>query len=149
MYEYILLTIGITLIGCSLIKMAKHTESRAEYNELNQLIVEAKLVQESLKKMLPEITEATNILVEKIENASIIYDNNVQEKMEKVEENIKCSEENNILPLQPLKPNKYEQVTQLANRGLTIEDIAKELSIGRGEVQLYLNLTNKESSGDA
>lgn len=109
---------------------------RAEYKEkrLNELIRQADL---RLTKL--ERTQAKSVIPQAINSVAQVYS---KSSLPADEENVEPKAD---LVKNSSKSKKYEQVTQLISRGLTHEQIAKELKIDKGEIELISNLHKKIS----
>jgi TolA-binding protein len=44
----------------------------------------------------------------------------------------------------PLPPNRYQQIYQLADQGYSLDEIARAVEMGKGEIQLILSLRKKD-----
>ncbi len=147
MQELFLLAAGVIILVYSLLRLKIE---KSNQQQLFDLVAEAKLVQHNLLSLLNETRTTIDILVDHAEKAK-----DIQKKMDleaQKEDLAKDSKENQTLSEQhaayPKKISKSdfrkEKVNELWNQGLAIAEIAKLMSMGKGEVELYLNLINKE-----
>jgi hypothetical protein len=154
MLPYFLLTIGLGIIWYALANLKK--DAKLE-QQLMDVIKEAKLVQQNLIRLLNETKEITDLLVEKAEKASKAMQNNssntviqlpVAEKAIIDEKKALFALANNMIEkTDAIKPRNV-QIRQLLDQGESVEKIAKSMSIGKGEVQLILNLLKKEVANE-
>jgi hypothetical protein len=119
-----------------------------ELNKFSDYIVSEIDIRE---KKLEKIFNKTDKIINAQESTSEKYKNGTYGNTElsykylldKTQMNInnikkKNNNNNNVIHLNP----KYRDVLDLKNSGMGIEDIAKKLNIGKGEVKLIINMLN-------
>lgn len=143
----ILFSIGIFLIEYSLLMYKKEKEEREKlYTKLD----EAFLLMNNLFNKLHDETDSFNDLAENIFNEAnekhdellTIY-NLIQTSNKKPQENISeknIEKEKKVKNSFKPKNSQSEEIFALYDSGQSIEEIAKNLSIGRGEIEFLLNL---------
>ncbi|MBS4024792.1 MAG: hypothetical protein KGZ96_03850 [Clostridia bacterium] len=148
MLPYFLLFIGIGLTWYAIVNLKKDYKQE---QQLMNLVNEAKLVQKNLIRLLNETKDITDLLVEKAEKAGKIIQNNSKhpEKQQPAAEKAVINERksglsDNINEKTDSVKSRNVQIKQMLNQGESVEEIAKSMSIGKGEVQLILNLLEKE-----
>jgi hypothetical protein len=152
MLPYFLLIIGLGFIWYAVVNLKRDYKQE---QQLMDLVNEAKLVQKNLIRLLNETKGITDLLVEKAEKAGKMMQNNSKhtEKQQPVAEKAVINERkvtlglaDNINEKTDAVKSRNVQIKQMLNQGESVEEIAKSMSIGKGEVQLILNLLEKEGA---
>lgn len=143
--------IGLSILIWGWFLKREEAERELLEEEEDKLVIrlsEAKEIREDLSRLLTTVTQTGERLIEDIEKR--LYE--ARELIEALEVKATHQKSNK----QPLKAaevpggstpdlaqvpaERGDRVRSLAKRGLTVDEIAQSLNMGKGEVELYLNL---------
>ncbi len=103
---------------------------------------ESKMV-ELINDLMLQIDEDNKEFLFRIKNVNQELKLSIDDKIEELEKRLtqleKSNKENNLKVINP----KYSSVFELYQTGKTIDEIAKELNLGHGEIQLIIELLKK------
>ena len=100
-------------------------------NELNNV---SDYVAGIISSKTEELNDALKTVDEKLEECRNLFESNEKENIVKFPERTQI----NIIP-----HNRKEEIEALYDSGYSVCDIAKELNVGKGEVELMLGFTGK------
>lgn len=162
MLSFVFFTIGILIIIVSIffiVRQPDQTDIQEEFIENDDELV---ITIESLENIIDDINHTFNNTISEMEKKYELLESKIQHVDKKVLENYVNNLQSNdkITDKYENNPNnnidiksyiekkndvhcKHSKITELKNKGLSIQQIAKELDMGTGEVILILNL-NKE-----
>jgi hypothetical protein len=66
----------------------------------------------------------------------------LEEDLERAESDLQLTVEDEEPP--PMPPSRYQQIYRLADDGCSLEEIARHVRMGKGEIQLILSLRKKD-----
>lgn len=128
--EVILLLLGTIVIFVSLI-----IQRRARPEENLEKIIDNFILQ---------INEDNQALLKRLKKTSQDKLTRMDEKISLLEQRISQFESFHIEHKSlPLEHSKYEKILQMHQEGKTIDEIAKSLNVGHGEIELILDLAKK------
>ncbi len=110
-------------------KNSKNTKKKIDIDEIREYIDEK--IEENIEKITSFVVESHN----KTENSIKEIMNSLTEKMNTVDEKIK-----KYSTLPDTYQSNDKRVVSLYNKGLTVSEIAKNLRMGIGEVELVLKI---------
>lgn len=163
MSSLVLLIIGVLIIFISIIFIARQSNlnNENESEELLQNDDELIVTIESLENIIDDINHTFNSTINEIEKKYELLESKItdvdKKVLEKSEQEVTTSFQkdynyennfkNNIddkeefkVKKEYLMNNRSSEIIELKNRGLNVQQIARELNIGTGEVILILNL---------
>ncbi|MGF7186000.1 putative nucleic acid-binding Zn-ribbon protein [Desulfitispora alkaliphila] len=143
--EVLLLMLGITIVALVIFYDYKVEEKiKQERESLDKLLFESTMVRKELVGLLNQINVAssnlvnTRLAVESYENEEQNLKDDFSPAKEKAEKPVETIEA--VETVETIK----EVVAQKYRSGYSIEQISKELNLGKGEVELYIKFWQKE-----
>ncbi len=148
---YLLFFTGLVLTLLAARQLAKRNKEsfddalRAEVDRpLNRELVVLYQLQESVEAAIAELDEKNQVfhhLVSRLEKQRESVDFRMQQ-LERLISRAEAVLNNPVRQALPDNPHKYKQkqVCQLYDQGMDVADVALELGLGRGEVELILGL---------
>ncbi|HHU70266.1 MAG TPA: DUF2802 domain-containing protein [Thermoanaerobacterales bacterium] len=110
------------------------------------------------REIIDEYSSVFDLLIKdleaKIEKAEVLAINfrDIEDKFTFYQQRIKLYEDSQLENKgdydSKLKKKDYKRVAELAEEGLGITEIAKQLNIGKGEVSLFLNLNRRDKNNN-
>ncbi len=101
--------------------------------ELKELLQLADMKREELSSEMVEDIEVREKTAERQTNKAVSTDRPSPELQITVEDDEA-----------PSLPNRYQQIYQLADQGYSLDEIARDVQMGKGEIQLILSLRTKD-----
>jgi uncharacterized protein YoxC len=138
-------------------EVAEITESRVKEAQNNEIVetvggIEPGLQASSNSNAITEVYQQFEAEVNedpiaefaKIPNSTpidpILVDNLVIERQSENNGGGSATNNNNTITVRPVNDPKHRQIVELWEQGLSIEEIARQLETGRGEIQLILEI---------
>lgn len=144
---YVALLLGLAAAGMVIVWLNRRTMEtnylRAERNRMEEILEECVLVRSDLEQMLAEFSRQSSELVKQLERQSPRAEKLSPGNVQKVPE---TSVQLKVPP--GAAPERYREIDRMLEKGLDLRDIAENLQIGIGELQLLVNL-NKRVCQDA
>ncbi|NPV92022.1 MAG: hypothetical protein HPY50_14745 [Firmicutes bacterium] len=143
---YVALLLGLLLAVMTFAWMNRRSteveQLKAERARLEELLEECVLVRGDLESMLSELNRQSEELVKKLERQAQMERRSRTENAQSVAvEKIPTITPAKAAPL--VIPERYRGVSQMLDKGFEAKEIAEDLQIGVGEIQLLLNLKNR------
>lgn len=151
-----LLVVSIIVLALTLVVVIQHRQFLDSYRqELLHTLQESQAVKSDLEKLLNQAIQLSDQITAKLEYQVLDQSNNTgnnddnrqlySETVSNASNHEQNADNNNEQPgeVDQELPLFYHQVLALHQQGYAIKDIGRKLNLGRGEVSLILNITQK------
>ena len=118
-----------------------HTLSRDMTVDLEQKLAELKQLLQLADMTLEEMSPA-GVQEQLLEDPAIEMQTSKQESVESPEPELQVTVEDEQIPTPAA--DRYQEIYKMAEKGLTVDEIARRMEMGKGEIQLILSLRKKD-----
>ncbi|NQU08981.1 MAG: hypothetical protein HQ583_10485 [Candidatus Abyssubacteria bacterium] len=118
-----------------------HNLSRDMTTDLEQKLAELKEMLQLADKKLEEIA-AAEVEEQPTDRPTMEQEEEREDSPKPFEEELQLTIEDNFAPQPP--PDRYREIYEMAEQGLPIDEIARRMQMGKGEIQLILSLREKD-----
>lgn len=157
--NYFLIILQLVIITCFFyIAFYKIRDIESKRLKIKETQEEFYNFMEISREIIDEYSSVFDLLIKdleaKIEKAEVLAINfrDIEDKFTFYQQRIKLYEDSQLENKgdydSKLKKKDYKRVAELAEEGLGITEIAKQLNIGKGEVSLFLNLNRRDKNNN-
>lgn len=157
--NYFLIILQLVIITCFFyIAFYKIRDIESKRLKIKETQEEFYNFMEITREIIDEYSSVFDLLIKdleaKIEKAEVLAINfrDIEDKFTFYQQRIKLYEDSQLENKgdydSKLKKKDYKRVAELAEEGLGITEIAKQLNIGKGEVSLFLNLNRRDKNNN-